>query len=1071
MGQKQLFMCECVLRIHVCFFEFSGKGRIFFNLRKFCTFAYSIIFAKSLLMIQYKKLNNLLGWVVFAIAAIVYLLTLEPTASWWDPGEFISTTYKLEVGHPPGAPTLQMIGRVISLLSMGDTSKVALMINGMSGICSAFCILFLFWSITLFARKIVVGKDEMTHGKMYTIFAAGLIGALTFTFTDSFWFSAVEGEVYAMSAMFTSLVFWSMLKWEETSDPGKENRWLIFITFMIGLAIGVHLLNLLTIPAIAFVIYFKKYKPNLKGIILTLVISILVLALIMYIVIPWIPEMAGKFELLFVNTLKLPFNSGTIFYFLLLVGLIIFGLIFTKRKGQILINTIILCFTFLLIGYTSFVMLVIRSNAGTPINENSPDDVMGLVNYLNREQYGTWPILQGPYYSAPIVSYDNGSPVYQRDDKAGKYVVIDDRKASIPVYDSRFTTFFPRMWSSERRGSEKFYKDWGGKGVPVAVTDADGRPQILVKPTFAENLKYFFNYQLGVMYFRYFMWNFSGRQNDVQGYGGPQDGNWITGIPFIDKLMNGHPQTHMPDSMRNRGTNKYFMLPFILGLIGFIYQLKNESKGSLVIIMLFLMTGLAIVVYLNQKPFEPRERDYSYCGSTYAFSIWVGLGVIYLINLAKRFLKKENLSILLVTFFCLLLVPGIMAKENWDDHDRSGKYSCRDYAAGYLNSCDKQGILFTNGDNDTFPLWYDQEVEGIRTDVRVVNLALSYSSWYIDQLFKKSYDSQPCPFEIPQEKYQQGSNDIIPFYDIGLNGYIDLKDLVDFIKSDDPRTFLVLQNGDKLKFFPSKKVKLAVDAAACVKNGIVPKYLAGQIVDTIFWNIKATQLYKNDVMLLDLVSSDNWQRPLYFVSHASVNHCFDVDTFCLAQGWVYKFMPVKAAPEDFIVNMGGVDPVTSYDILMNKCVWGNMNDPHVYVDPESLSNQSTPKTNMFRTAQSLIRIGKYTEAIKLMDKYFVLFPDSKYPYDMYTMPFAENYYKVGEVEKANKIILRIGRIYAQNLDFYFSIRGRFREYYSRDVEQALGVLRRLNYIAKDNKQLKLADDLDWMFQSELKNYH
>jgi hypothetical protein len=1021
-------------------------------------------------MNQYKKLNNLLGWIVFAIAAIVFLLTLEPTASWWDPGEFISTTYKLQVGHPPGAPTMQMIGRVFSLLAFGDTSKVALMINGMSGISSAFAILFLFWSITMFARKIVVGKGEMTPGKMYTIFAAGLVGALTFTFTDSFWFSAVEGEVYAMSAFFTALVFWSILKWEAAADTEHSNRWLVFIAFMIGLAIGVHLLNLLTIPALAFVIYFKKYKSSRKGILLTLMLSVFILAFIMYFVIPYLPTLAGKFELLFVNGIGLPFNTGMIFYFLLIIGLIVFGLIYTKRKGKPLFNTIILCFTFLLIGYTSFIMLVIRANAGTPINENAPKDVVSLVTYLNREQYGTWPIFHGQYYNAPIVDYEDGNPVYHRDNNAGKYVIIEDRKGTIPVYDSRFTTFFPRMWSGERRGSDKFFKDWGGEGVPIEVTNPDGKTQTLNKPTFGENLRFFLQYQVGVMYFRYFMWNFSGRQNDVQGYGGPQDGNWITGIPFVDKLLVGHPQTNMPDSMKNRGTNKYFMLPFLLGLVGFFFQLKREYKGTIIISLLFLMTGLAIVIYLNQKPFEPRERDYSYCGSTYAFAIWIGLGVIYLIELAKKILKRENLSILLVSLVCLILVPGIMAQQNWDDHDRSGKYSCRDYAANYLNSCDKQGILFVNGDNDTFPLWYDQEVEGIGTDKRVVNLMLASGSWYIDELFKKAYESEPCPFEIPQEKYQPGKNDIVPFYDIGIKGYIDLKDLVDFIKSDDPRTFLSLQNGDKMKFFPSKKVKLAVDSAACIKYDIVPKYLAGKMVDTIYWTIKSNQLYKNDIMLLDIVSTSNWRRSLYFASPSSVNHCFNVDSFCLVTGWVYKFMPVKATKEDFITNMGGVDPLTSYDILMNKCAWGNLNDPHVYMDPESLNNQARPKTNMLRTAQSLLGIGRTKEAVRLMDKYFEEFPDSRVSYDMYTMPFAEMYYKAGETAKATKILKRIGQIYSQNLDYYYTFKGKIREYYSKDIEQALGILRRMNYIARDNNQPQLATEFDALFQKELKKY-
>ncbi|MCX6245754.1 MAG: DUF2723 domain-containing protein [Bacteroidetes bacterium] len=1025
-------------------------------------------------MKEYKKLNNILGWVVFAIASIVFLLTIEPTASWWDPGEFISTTYKLQVGHPPGAPTMQMIGRVISLLAFGNTAHVALLINAMSGICSALAVLFLFWAITMFAKKIVAGDGEMTKGKMWTIFAAGLVGALTFTFTDSFWFSATEGEVYAMSAMFTSLVFWSILKWEEAADSQHAGRWLVFIAFMVGLAIGVHLLNLLTIPALGFIIYFKKYKPSRMGILLTLVISMVILGFIMYFVIPWIPTLAGKFELLFVNGFGMPFNSGMIFYFLLLVGLIVFGLIYTKRNGKPLINTIILCFTFLLIGYTTFIMLVIRANAETPINENAPKDVVGLVTYLNREQYGTWPIFSGPYYNAPVIDYADGSPIYKRDDKSGKYVILDDKKSTIPVYDPNFTTIFPRMWSGERRGSDKFYKDWGGEGVPTQTTNSNGEPETLNKPTFGENLKYFFQYQVGVMYFRYFMWNFSGRQNDVQGYGGPQDGNWITGIPFIDKMITGHPQTNLPDSMKNRGTNKYFMLPFILGLIGFFFQMKKEYKGTLVISLLFIMTGLAIVVYLNQKPFEPRERDYSYCGSTYAFSIWIGLGVIYLINIVQKYLKKEYLSIGLVTVVTLLLVPGLMAQQNWDDHDRSGKYACRDFAADYLNSCGNQGILFTNGDNDTFPLWYDQEVEGIRTDVRVVNLMLASGSWYIDMLFKKAYDSDPIAFHIQQEKYAPGKLDVAyyPYFDKSrqINDYINLKDLIDFLKSDDVRTYYPFPGGDNVKIFPSKKVYLVVDKEACIRNGIVPKYLQDQMVDTIFWTIKSNQLYKNDIMLLDLVATNNWKRPLYFSSPASVNHCFNVDSFCLVTGWVYKFMPVKARHQDFIPNMGGVDPVTSYDILMNKCAWGNLNDPHVYVDPESSNNAARPKTNVLRTAQSLIDMGRKKDAIRLMDMYFDKFPESKFEYDMYNIPFAEMYYKTGETEKANKMLERLLVIYGQNLDYYHTFQGKYRDYYTKDIEQALGMMKRMNYLAKENKQDKLAAKADSLFNQKLKYY-
>lgn len=1019
-------------------------------------------------MKQYQKLNTIFGWVTFLIAATVYMLTLEPTASWWDCGEYIATAFKLQVGHPPGAPLFQILGRFFSLFTFGETSSVAFMVNMMSGLSSAFTILFLFWSITLLAKKFVVKSGEITKGQMYTIFAAGFIGALAYTFTDSFWFSAEEGEVYAMSSFFTALTFWAILKWESVADEKHSYRWLVFIAYMIGLAIGVHLLNLLVIPATCLVFYFKRFKPTKKGMILTFIFSIIILAFIMFIIIPWFVRLSGQFELMFVNGFGLPFNSGTLFYFLLVTGLIVAGLYYTHKKGKTVLNTVILAFTFILLGYSSFFMLIIRANADTPINENAPKDAVSLLSYLNREQYGDFPIFYGQYYNAPIVDYADGTPVYQRDDAQKKYVVIDERKGTIPVYDKRFMTIFPRMWSNQRRGSEDFYHNWAGPGIPITVTDPDGEAKTLNRPTFGENLKYFFSYQVGFMYIRYFMWNFAGRQNDVQGFGGPQDGNWISGIPFLDQARLGHPQTNLPDSMKSRATNKYYMLPMLLGLIGFFFHVKKDYQGNLVVLLLFIMTGLAILVYLNQQPYEPRERDYAYAGSFYAFAIWIGFGVIYLIELVKKYLKNEMVSIASVTLITLLLVPGVMAKENWDDHDRSGKYACRDFAANYLNSCDKQGILFTNGDNDTFPLWYAQEVEGIRTDVRVVNLMLASGSWYINQMYKKAYESEPLPFTLTKEQYRPGTNDIIPFYDIGLKGYVELKELVDFIKSDDPKTFLTLNNGEKIKYFPSKKVKITVDSAACVRNGIVPKYLAGKMVDSVCWTIRTNQLYKNDIMLLDLVASNKWQRPLYFATASSVNHCMNIDSFALVQGWVYKFMPVKAEPNDYIQSMGGIDPLTSYDILMNRCAWGNLADPHVYIDPESLNNLARPKTNCLRTAQSLVDMGRKKEAIELMDLYYKQAPESKVPLDLYSLPYAEVYYTAGAKEKARMIIEKLSLICSQNLDYYYSYSGRNAQYYEKDIQQALGVISRMGQLAKNNGDKDLAKKMESLLNLKMK---
>lgn len=1020
-------------------------------------------------MKNFQKLNNLFGWITFAIASVVYLLTIEPTASWWDCGEYIATAFKLQVGHPPGAPLFQMIGRFFSLFAFGDVSHVAMMVNIMSALCSSFTILFLFWTIVLFARKFFTSPETMTPAEHYTTFAAAFIGSLAYTFSDTFWFSAVEGEVYAMSSFFTAISFWAILKWENVADEKHSYRWLVLIAFLIGLAIGVHLLNLLVIPATCMVYYYKKFKPTKTGMLVTFILSILILAFVMFIIIPWVVQLSGSMDILFVNSFGLPFNTGTIFYFALLIGLIIWGLIYTRKKGKTVLNTIILAFSFILIGYSSFIMLVIRANADTPINENAPKDAVSLLSYLNREQYGDFPIFHGQYYNAPIIDYSDGKPYYQKDTKSGKYVVIDERKGTIPVYDPRFTTLFPRMWSNQRKGAADFYQRWGGPGVPVEVTGNDGNPTTLNRHTFGENLKYFFTYQINHMYIRYFMWNFSGRQNDIQGSGSSEEGNWITGIPFLDKMRLGHDQMNLPDSRQNRGTNKYYLLPLILGLIGFFFQLKRDSKGTMIIGLLFIMTGLAILVYLNQQPYEPRERDYAYAASFYAFTIWIGLGVIQLIQWAQKKLKGY-LPVALVFVVTLLLVPGIMAKENWDDHDRSGKYACRDFAADYLNSCDPQGILFTNGDNDTFPLWYDQEVEGIGTNVRVVNLMLSSGPWYINQLYRKTYDSEPIPFTLSKEQYRQGANEIIVYYDMGIKGYVELKDLIEFIKSDNPQTYLTFQNGEKMKFFPSKKVKITVDSAACVKYGIVPKHLHGKMVDSICWTIKANQLYKNDVMLLDLLASNDWKRSLYFAAPSSVNHVAAIDSFCMVQGWVYKFMPVKADSADYIQGMGGVDAITSYDILQNKCKWGNLSDPHVYVDPESLNNTIRPRTNIMRVAKTLIAEGKKEQAIAVMDTYIKNFPDSKVPFDMYMLPYAEFYYEAGAIDKANRLMERLAEISSQNLDYYYSFTGAYRQYFEQDIQTALGILRRMSMVASDYHQTQLAAKMDTLFNMKLKSF-
>jgi len=789
-------------------------------------------------MEKYRLYNNITGWLVFAIASIVYLMTVEPTASWWDCGEYIATAYKLQVGHPPGAPFFQLLGRFFSLFAFGNTANVALMVNIMSALTSSFTILFLFWTISALARKIVIkNENEISIGQIIAVLGAAVVGSLAYTFSDSFWFSAVEGEVYAMSSFFTALVFWAILKWEQVADEPGSYRWLIFIAYMVGLSIGVHLLNLLAIPAIAFVFYFKKYKLSAKGIAITGIVSIVLLAFLMWVIIPEVANMFAKTELLFVNTLGMPFNSGTLFFTILIIAMITLGVIFTTkqqtskglksallitlalfvlliltgsssggdfvkrlviigaliflmykiRNRKAMLNTVILSFAFILIGYSTFLLIIIRANANTPINENNPDDAISLISYLNREQYGDWPIFYGQYYNSPLDPenpYGDGNPVYIKDKAKGKYVITDSRKGNTPNYDSQFTSILPRMWSNQKEQHISAYKQWGNvKGNPMRFTGRDGQTEVIYKPKFSENLRFLFKYQVGHMYWRYFLWNFVGRQNDVEGHGGIENGNWLSGIPFIDKGHIGN-QEFLPDSKRNAARNKFYGLPFILGLAGLLFHFNKDYKNGAIVGLLFLMTGLAIIIYLNQYPFQPRERDYAYASSFYAFSIWIGFGVLALIDLFKRVLK-ENVSGILATILCLMLVPGIMAQQGWDDHNRSNKYAARDFAANYLNSCDKNAILITNGDNDTFPLWYVQEVEGVRTDVRVVNFMLSSGDWYVHQLGRKIYDSDPLPFTLKPEQYNKGVNQIIPFYqEKSLSGNLELKRIIDFIASE-----------------------------------------------------------------------------------------------------------------------------------------------------------------------------------------------------------------------------------------------------------------------------------------------
>jgi hypothetical protein len=1022
-------------------------------------------------MDNYKKINNIVGWVVFAIATTVYLMTLEPTASWWDCGEYIATAYKLQVGHPPGAPLFQLLGRFFSLFAFGNVKNVALMVNIMSGLSSSFTILFLYWSITMLAKKVYVKNegDIMTAGQSWAVIGAGVVGSLAYTFTDSFWFSAVEGEVYAMSSFFTAVVFWSILRWEEVADQRHGYRWLLLIAYMMGLSIGVHLLNLLAIPAIVYIYYYKKYTYTPKGFAIAGILSILIIALIMYLIIPGIVQLAGNFELFFVNTIGLPFNSGTIIYFVVVLSVILGGLYYTRKKGKTVLNTAILAMTFILIGYSSFFILVIRANADTPINENAPKDAISLLSYLNREQYGTWPLLYGQYYNAPRVDFKDGNPVYEKDVAKGKYVIKDDRKGTVPVYDERFMTIFPRMWSNQKPAHITLYKQYGGdKGIPIKVENQDGTTDILYKPTFGENLKFFFTYQVNFMYFRYFMWNFSGRQNNIESQGEIEHGNWITGIGFIDNWRLGN-QSNLPESMHNPAHTKFFMLPLLLGLLGFFFHLNKSKQDTWVVFLLFFMTGIAIIIYLNQTPLQPRERDYSYAGSFYAFAIWIGLGVLALYEMLQKYMTKKVVAAGVVTLISLLLVPTIMAVQGWDSHDRSGKYAARDFARMYLESCAPNAILFTNGDNDTFPLWYVQEVEGIRTDVRVVNYMLSSGDWYVDQMFQKVYDSDPLPLSIPREFYARGDQNYVPVFD-RFNKRVNVKEVVDFVKSNDKRSQVPLQDGTWVNYVPTKKLQLPIDKEAVLKSGTVRPEDADKIVDTIEWNLKQNALYRSDLMLLDLIATNNWKRPIYFANPNSVKSVFDVDKYCHLEGVVYRFEP-KPAP-DYISKVGGVDPERCYTVLMaDDARWGRLNEDDVVVDRESDRTVGIMKQNYIRLAQALANEQKYDSVVKVLDRGLYFFPEKKFPFDYFMIPWADNYYQAGADDKGDNVLSLIAKRYEDDLNYYASLSSKYDQYYSDQIQEGLAVLQRLAQLANEYKRKDLEDEIKQSLMDNLNKFN
>jgi len=1021
-------------------------------------------------MKKYNQFNIAFGWISFLIAAVVYLLTIEPTVSFWDCGEFITTSFKFEVGHPPGAPFFMIVGRVFTLF--GGSGDAARLINSLSGLASAFTIMFLFWTITHLAKKLISVKDEISMGQTIAIMASGLVGALAYTFSDTFWFSAVEGEVYAFSSLLTAIIFWAILKWENVADEPNSNRWLILIAYIIGLSIGVHLLNLLAIPAIVFVYYFRKYEVTRKGVIYALIASVAILGVVMYGIIPGVVTIATWFELLFVNAFGLPFHSGMLFYSVALIAIVVFGIWWTTKKQKVVWNTIILGVAVILIGYSSFALIIIRSAAEPPMDQNSPNNAFALLSYLNREQYGSRPLMHGNYYNSPLDAknrYSDGKDIYSQID--GEYVVTHNRVK--PNYDDKFTTLFPRMWSTMEAFHADDYKEWGKiKGTRIQHKNERGENEIIVKPKFSENMRFFFSYHVNHMYWRYFMWNFVGRQNDIQSHGSVIHGNWLSGINFIDEARLGSQENLPAKLANNKARNTYYFLPFLLGLLGVIFQYRKGDegkKGLWVVFLMFFMTGLAIVIYLNQYPHQPRERDYAYAGSFYAFTIWIGLGVLAIYEGLKKFVP-ETVSAGIAGVVTLALVPGILAAENWDDHDRSGRYTARDFGANYLKTVQPNGILFTNGDNDTFPLWYNQEVEGVRTDVRVCNLSYLQTGWYIEQMKRQAYESAPVPFSLTLDKYRLGTRDIVYLMD---NPRIDrksvgLKEAINFIADDNPAT--KLKQANDAAYIPKKLISFKIDKEAVIRNKVVPPEDYDKIVDTITIDLTdKNYISKDEMMILDLLATNNWERPIYWAITVGRNKYMNLQDYFQVEGFAYRFVPIKTTSIPQQLQFGRVATDLMYDNLMNKFEWGGMNDPDVYLDENNTRMMTNIRNSFNRLAGGLIAERKNEMAIEVLDRCFELVPIDIASPEYFATELASSYYRAGAKEKGKAVMEQILEIYNDELGYYFSLKPKFIQTKSvnEEIQRNLFFIQRMERTVRSYGDTEFANVIGEAFQSNI----
>ena len=1046
---------------------------------------------------NFKKWNTILGWSTFMVALITYSLTVEPTLSFWDCGEYIATSANLEVGHPPGAPLFQMLGAFFAMFAL-SADKIALMVNYLSVFSSAFTVLFMFWSLTILLKKLIVGEKELSTSNAIMILGSAAIASLSFTFTDSFWYNAVEAEVYAMATFLIALLFWLGLRWEQEINTPRGNKWLLLISLVIGLSFGVHFMALLTFPAIGFLYFFKKYTNiTVKSFLIANVVIIAILLFIFKLLLPYTLAFFGKTEIFMVNSLGMPFNSGTIFAFILIVAAFYFGLNYTKKKGHVFYNTLILATLFILIGFSTWMMLPIRANANTPINENKPSDAAEVLAYYNREQYGEQKLFYGPQFSDtysgldPVTPYLDDKPNYERDYKTKKYIITNDYINAKQNTDDAHKAFLPRMWSNEHRENymifteplefrinpeyahedelvqivTEFRKAYETGEVDEADYDkflkGYGEYLIVDKPTFVNNMKFMIQYQFGYMYVRYLLWNFVGRQSDVQGKYDNTNGNWLSGITFIDEIFIGTQKDLPSDMQNNKGRNTYFFLPFILAIIGMVYHAKKDIKSFYVLLVLFLFTGLALKVYLNERPFEPRERDYALVGSFYVFAMWIAYGVYAIFDTLKKYIQPK-VAIPVVLGLSLVASPVLLAAENWDDHDRSNKDTAYTMAKAYLDSCEPNAILFTIGDNDTFPLWYMQEIEGYRTDVRIVNTSLFMTDWYIDQMKMKTHNSEPIPSSFNREQYK-GSHRDYSLYVERTKDPLLLDDMLKFIALEDERAKITLNNGRKINYFPSKKVIYPVDKAAVIKNKVVSEKFYDSIVPAIEFEIKDDALYKNRLMMLDIVNQNNWKRPIYFTggSFGEDDYLWMKDYLQL-DGMCFKLVPIKTAVDSpSPMKMGQIDSEKMYNIVM-KWDWGNSGKSIIYHDPETRKNSISYRTNLARLMETLINEGKLDKAEKVIDLAMEKMPIQYFEYYSMLEPFAIGYYEVGKKEKARAIISEVIKKYQENLTFYNSWKPSEQNFGAMDIVTDIEQYRSLLQAAKN------ANDLEFYNKEKVK---